>query len=145
MTSLTAASPRARMVWAWLLLAAASLLVVGTPAGAAPGEDPLVLNSPVQHLNMPWAAAAPSKGLETLDEMPVAIQAKVARYLAKSMSGNTEGIQTDDDVITTKSTQGLRRTCTQEIASNTATGRNGTINAAPQIVVLRGDLINACR
>jgi hypothetical protein len=144
MTFLTVASP-GRIVWAWLLLAAASLLALGTPATAAPGEDPLVLNSRVEYLNMPWAAAAPSRGLETVSEMPVAIQAKVSRYLAKSMSGNTDGIQTDKDVITTTATQGLRRSCTQEIASNTATGKNGTINSAPQIVVLRGDLINACR
>ena len=138
MTFHPVATPR-RMLWA-LLLSAASL-----PALAVPGEDPLVLNTRVEHLNMPWAAAAPSKGLETVVDMPVAIQAKVSRYLAKSMSGNTEGIQTDSDVITTTATQGLRRSCTQEIASNTATGRNATINAAPQIVVLRGDLINACR
>ena len=144
MTFLTVAPP-ARVVWAWLLLAAASLLALGTPAAAAPGEDPLVLNSRVEYLNMPWAAVTPSKGLETVSEMPVAIQAKVSRYLAKSMSSNTEGIQTDKDVITTTTTQGLRRSCTQEIASNTATGKNGTINSAPQIVVLRGDLINACR
>lgn len=136
---------RARIVWALLLLAAASLLAVGTPASAAPGEDPLVLNTPVEHLNLPWAAVAPSKGLDTVADMPISIQAKVTRYLAKSMSSNTEGIQTDADVVTTKATQGMRRTCTQEIASNTATGKNGTINAAPQIVVLRGDLINACR
>lgn len=135
----------ARIVWALLLLAGASLLAVGTPAAAAPGEDPLILNSPVEHLNLPWAAVAPSKGLETVVDMPIAIQAKVTRYLAKSMSTNTEGIQTDADVVSTKTTQGMRRTCTQEIASNTATGKNGTINAAPQIVVLRGDLINACR
>jgi hypothetical protein len=144
MTFFTTASP-ARIVWAWLLLAAASLLALGTPAAAAPGEDPLLLNTPVEYLNLPWAAAAPSKGLETVSEMPVAIQAKVARYLAKSMSSNTDGIQTDKDVITTTTTQGLRRSCTQEIASNTATGKNGAINSAPQIVVLRGDLINACR
>lgn len=129
-----------RMLWTLLLLAAS------LPVLAAPGEDPLVLNTRVDHLSMPWAAAAPSKGLDTMEGMPVAVQAKVARYLAKSMSAHTEGIQTDADVITTNVTQGLRRSCTQEIASNTATGRNGTVNAnAPQVVVLRGDLINACR
>ena len=133
-------APLGRMLWTLLLLAAS------LPVLAAPGEDPLVLNARVEHLNMPWAAAKPSKGLDTVVEVPVAVQAKVARYLAKSMSANTEGIQTDADVITTTATQGLRRSCTQEIASNTATGRNGTINTtAPQIVVLRGDLINACR
>lgn len=133
-------APPGRMLWTLLLLAAS------LPVRAAPGEDPLVLNTRVEHLNMPWAAAKPSKGLDTVVDVPVAVQAKVARYLAKSMSANTEGIQTDADVITTTATQGLRRSCTQEIASNTATGRNGTVNAtAPQIVVLRGDLINACR
>lgn len=130
----------ARMLWTLLLLAAS------LPVLAAPGEDPLVLNTRVEHLALPWAAAKPSKGLDTVTDVPVAVQAKVARYLAKSMSANTEGIQTDADVITTTATQGFRRSCTQEIASNTATGRNGTINnTAPQIVVLRGDLINACR
>lgn len=143
-------SARARTPWTLLLLAAIWLVALGAPpasaqATSAPGEDPLVLNGRVEHLNMPWAPPPPSKGLDTLAEMPIAIQAKVTRYLAKSMSGDTEGIHTDADVITTTATQGMRRSCTQEIASNTATGRNGTINAAPQIVVLRGDLINACR
>src|SRR5690606_12411385 len=84
------------MLWA-ILLAAASL-----PALAAPGEDPLVLNARVEHLNMPWAPVTPSKGLDTIEGIPVAVQAKVSRYLAKSMAENTEGIQTDADVITTK-------------------------------------------
>ena len=144
-------SARGRTPWTLLLLwAAVFILTLGAQAASAqamgaPGEDTLVLNGRVDHLNMPWAAAAPSKGLETLSDMPVAIQAKVTRYLAKSMSGNTEGIKTDADVITTNATQGMRRTCTQEIASNTATGKNGVNNSAPQIVVLRGDLVNACR
>lgn len=146
----TAIRAPGRTPWALPLLAAALLFAAGAPtaraqATGAPGEDPLVLNGRVDHLNMPWAAAAPSKGLETLGEMPVALQAKVTRYLAKAMSGNTEGIHTDADVITTTATQGVRRTCTQEIASNTATGNNGVTSNAPQIVVLRGDLINACR
>ncbi|WP_159916186.1 hypothetical protein [Pantoea sp. 18069] len=132
----------ARISWGLLLLAA-----IAAPAAAAPGEDPLVLTTPVEHLSMPWAPAAPSKGLETEDGIPSAIQAKVARYLAKSMSANAEGIQTDADAITTNATQGLRRSCTQEIASNTdaAAGRYGPNTSPAQIVVLRGDLINACR
>jgi len=141
---------RARLPGNLPLLAAAAFLALGAaPAGAqaqnAPGEDPLVLNGRVEHLNMPWAKAAPSKGLDTMTDIPVGIQAKVTRYLAKSMSNNTEGIHTDADVITTNTAQGMRRTCTQEIASNTATGSNGVNTNAPQIVVLRGDLINACR
>ncbi len=141
---------RACMPWTLPLLAAAALLALAAPpAGAqvpgAPGEDPLVLKGRVEHLNMPWAAAAPSKGLDTMTDIPVGIQAKVTRYLAKSMSTNTEGIHTDADVVTTNTVQGMRKTCTQEIASNTATGGNGVTANAPQIVVLRGDLINACR
>lgn len=141
---------RAHLPWTLPLIAAATFLALASPpAGAqapgAPGEDPLILNGRVEHLNMPWAAAAPSKGLDTMADVPVGIQAKVTRYLAKSMSNNTEGIHTDADVITTNTVQGMRRTCTQEIASNTATGSNGVTTTAPQIVVLRGDLINACR
>ena len=129
----------------------AGLIVAVAPAGAmgAPGEDPLVLTKPVQHLELPLGNAAQSKGLETLTDMPTSIKAKVVRYEAKSLSAQQEGLYTDKDVTTRTEMQGLHKTCVQEVASNTAVdsgafNRYGPNNQA-QMVVLRGDLINVCK
>ncbi|WP_311220877.1 MULTISPECIES: hypothetical protein [unclassified Acidovorax] len=119
-----------------------------TPAVAAPGEDPVVLRGPVQYLSLPLGSGAKSQGLETLSEMPSSLRAKVARYTAKAYSADTSGIATDNDVVTTVSNDGFRKTCVQEVGSNTA-AQTPFNNYGPgkqdQVVVLRGDLINACR
>ena len=134
----------------WALWSITSLIAV-LPLGAiaAPGEDPLILSKPVQHMELPLGNAPSSKGLETVDDMPIAIKAKVVRYEAKAFSGQLDGVSTDQDVTTRIETQGLRKTCIQEIASNTAVdsgafNRYGPNNTA-QMVVLRGDLINVCK
>lgn len=120
---------------------------------AAPGEDPVVLRGPVQYLSLPVGAAAKSQGLDTVKDMPVNMRAKIARYEAKAFAEDTSGIATDTDVTTRASSDGLRKTCVQEVGSSTAASGNGTTNAfnrygpAPQaqVVVLRGDLVNVCR
>lgn len=129
----------------------ASLVVAVIPASAlsAPGEDPLILTKPVQHMELPLGNAAKSKGLETIEDMPTSIKAKVVRYEAKAFSGQHEGVYTDQDVTTKTDMQGLHKTCVQEIASNTAAdasafNRYGPNNQA-QMVVLRGELINVCK
>ena len=137
-----------RQSWAlWSITSLMAVLPLG--ATAAPGEDPLILSKPVQHLELPLGNAPKSVGLETVDDMPTSIKAKVVRYEAKAFSGQTAGIATDQDVMTRTETQGLRKTCIQEIASNTAVdsgafNRYGPNNQA-QMVVLRGDLINVCK
>ncbi len=129
-------------------LALAPALVV-----AAPGEDPVVLRGPVQYLSLPVGAAAKSQGLDTIKDMPVNMRAKIARYEAKAFAEDPSGIATDTDVTTRASSDGLRKTCVQEVGSNTAASGSGTTNAfnrygpspQAQVVVLRGDLVNICR
>jgi len=128
---------------AWLALGASSI------HAAAPGEDPVVLNKPVDYLRLPTAKPTTSTGLETVTDIPINIKAKIARYEAMSMN-NAPGVATDADVVTTTtmSSAGMKRTCTQDIASNTnasAFNRNGPQTAKDQIVVLKGDLVNFCR
>lgn len=136
----------------FLLKAGVCLLTVFTAPAllAAPGEDPVILNQPVQHLSLPLNNAARSQGLETQDDMPSYIKAKVARFEAKAFSDQAAGIATDSDVVTRVNAQGQRKTCVQEVGSTTpATGTAGAFNRygpspQQQVVVLRGDLINVC-
>lgn len=133
-----------------------ALGLVGTSfAQRAPGEDPLRLTDPVSHLSLPGAAAAKSTSLDGNTEMPAWLKAKVARFEAKAYSAGLDDgtLLTDNDVNTTSTTQGVRRTCRQDVGSSqpNGIGRNPTsgggprTNANQQIVVLRGDLVNICR
>ena len=115
---------------------------------AAPGEDPIVLSKPVDHLQLPMGAAAPSKGLDGTDGLPSNVQAKIARFEAKSFSDATAGIFTDADIKTATSSDLKGKTCIQDVGSNTSTNsplRYGPGNNQQQIVVLRGDLVNICK
>ena len=58
---------------AWLALGAPSI------HAAAPGEDPVVLNKPVDYLRLPTAKPTKSTGLETVNDIPINIKAKIAR------------------------------------------------------------------
>jgi hypothetical protein len=129
---------------------------IGTSfAQRAPGEDPLRLTDPVSHLSLPGAAAVKSTSLDGNTEMPAWLKAKVARFEAKAYSGTLDDgtLLTDNDVTNTTTTQGVRRTCRQDVGSTqtTGVGRSPTAgngprtNANQQIVVLRGDLVNICR
>jgi hypothetical protein len=129
---------------------------IGTSfAQRAPGEDPLRLNDPVTHLSLPGAAAGKSTSLDGNTEMPAWLKAKVARFEAKAFSDSADDgtLLTDNDVTNTTTTQGVRRTCRQDVGSAQVggTGRNATAGntartrANQQIVVLRGDLVNICR
>lgn len=149
-TSRNRPSPPPRRVaarrWGW---AAALGLLVQTAAQAqfVPGTDPVVLNSAVSVEMMPLAESK-SKGLEGSGEMPSWLNAKVVRYEAKAGSADRGSISTDTDVNSYTSIQNGRRTCVQEVGSNTvaagAGGRYGPGRGGDQIVVLRGDLINVC-
>ena len=117
-------------------------------AQTRPGEDPVTLTKRVSTMQLPDGGVAKSKPLDSA-EMPASLRAKVARFEAKSKSGETNGFSSDKDVTRETSSDGFKKTCIQDVGSNTAAGakqpgRPGQANNQ-QIVVLRGDLINICK
>lgn len=129
----------------WLALTS---LITQVGAQPVPGEDPVTLNQKVTREMLPLNPMAPSAAQNNNQEMPSWMEAKLARLLAKAFSSETTGIQTDENIVNTVATDGLRKVCIQDLASTTtaaaATGRYGP-KTDPQIVVLRGDLVNICR
>lgn len=142
----------------WQLLPAC-VLVFGScgssMAQRVPGEDPLPLNGAVSFMSLPSGTSAKSTGLDTHTDMPAWLKAKVARFEAKAYSAGLDDgtLLTDNDVTTTSTTQGVRRSCRQDVGSTQstgigrapATGGGARTSANQQIVVLRGDLVNICR
>jgi hypothetical protein len=127
----------------------ATVLWIALPAQAqlAPGEDPVVLQQRVSFNMLPLNNAQRSTVMSTSQEVPGWLQAKLARFQAKAFSADTTGIVTDEAVVTSTTNEGLRTVCTQEVGSNSigpSSGRYGPKND-PQVVVLRGDLVNICR
>lgn len=127
------------------------VMSIATSANAqlAPGEDPVVLRQKVTYNMLPLNNAMRSTVMSNSQEIPGWVQAKLARFQAKAFSADTTGIVTDESVETSTTQEGLRKVCTQEVGSNTNTtgatsGRYGPQND-PQVVVLRGDLVNICR
>lgn len=114
---------------------------------AAPGEDTIQLQNPVEHLQLPMGAPAKSQGLGNgVDGVPIHLRAKIARYEAQTFNDQTDGIYTDGDVNRIVGAQANRKTCIQDVGSNTnTTGGLKTATGQQQIVVLRGDLVNICR
>lgn len=126
----------------------AASLFFGTSAWAqnAPGEDPVVLTKRISVQMLPIGGARASDPLNAQTGMPAWMQAKVARFEAKANSDQTSGMLTDSDVTRTASADGLKKTCIQEVGSNTVQtpGKFGLSNTQ-QIVVLKGDLVNICK
>lgn len=114
---------------------------------AAPGEDTIQLQNPVEHLQLPMGSATKSQGLDNAnDGVPMHLRAKIARYEAQTFNDQVDGIYTDNDVNRIVGAQANRKTCIQDVGSNTnATGGVRTGAGQQQIVVLRGDLVNICR
>lgn len=113
-----------------------------------PGEDPVVLTGPVRYISLPGGALPKSSQLDRNPEMPAWMKARMARYEAKAFSATADDgtILTDNDVVTTATVQGLRKTCVQEIGNNSGSSNSSSaLGTTPQVVVLRGDLINICR
>lgn len=147
-------STQNRRVWISSLLLtstgmASTLLMHSVQADQAPGEDTITLNHRVSFNMLPLNTLSRSATNTNPQEIPAWLDAKLARYQAKAYSADTTGIVTEKDVTTTIATDGLRKTCTQDIASNvgastTASNRLG-IKSDPQIVVMRGDLVNICK
>jgi hypothetical protein len=137
-----------------LVLQSAALLVVFyfwlvVPAvAAAPGEDPISISG--------FKPTAPGSGsgqgtvkggLDPNDAVPAWLRAKTTRYTARAYAENNQGINTDNQVVQSAQSNGMSKTCVQEVGSNTAAP--GAPRFGPkgqqQIVVLRGDLVNICK
>lgn len=114
----------------------------------APSEDPVVLTKRIVTQMQLDGGAARSKPLDNA-AIPDWMRAKVARFEAKSNSDSSTGISTDSNVTRQTSSDGVKKTCIQEVGSNTAAGgANSARNIGgnnQQIVVLKGDLVNICK
>lgn len=122
------------------------------PAFAAPGEDPIVLNGPVQYQLLPIGSRIQSGGMDGPTDIPAWMRARMTRYVAKAYSATADdgSLYTDNDVVTTVQTEGFQKTCVQEVGSNTvgagdSLGTRYGPQTGDQVVVLRGDLVNVCR
>jgi hypothetical protein len=118
-------------------------------AQIGPGEDPIILNKITPTDLRPAGPVARSGSLDPLFGMQGWLRARVTRYEARAYSDNgSDTIITENDAITTASTQGLNKVCVQEVGSTAAsTGLGGKYGpkGAAQIVVLKGDLVNICK
>lgn len=141
-----------KAAWPWLLATTVAHLLTVHLAHAAPGEDTIQLKGPVKYVGSPGSQQPPSGGMDGPTDIPAWMRARITRYTAKafSITGQDGSIYTDSDVVTTTQVDGLRKTCVQEVGSNTvpADGAMGTRygpSTREQVVVLRGDLVNVCR
>ena len=136
------------MATAWLILA--SLVTANVVwAQNAPGEDPVLLTRRVTVLALPTGPARASDPLDNRAVMPSWLRAKVARFEAKASSGFSPGIYSDADVSREVTSDGFKKTCIQEVGSNTTSPSSGSPKYGQgnteQIVVLKGDLVNICK
>jgi hypothetical protein len=118
-------------------------------AQLAPGEDPVYLKEKVVVNMLPINNTMRSTPLQNSAGVPAWMDARIAKFQAKAYSLDTTGIYTDSDVKTTTITDGIKKTCIQDVGSTIAAASNsaGKFGAMPQdqIVVLKGDLVNICR
>jgi hypothetical protein len=138
--------------WRGCLVATAISVLSVQVAHSAPGEDTIQLKGPVKYVVAPGAQQQASGGMDGPTDIPAWMRARITRYTAKAFSTTADdgSIYTDSDVVTTMQTEGLRKTCVQEVGSNTlpadgAIGNRYGPSAREQVVVLRGDLVNVCR
>lgn len=126
------------------VITALSALAGTSLSWAAPGEDTIQLQNPVEHLQLPLGSGNKSTGLEKEgDGIPTSLKAKIVRYEAKTFSEDKAGIYSDGDVNRIVETQANRKTCIQDVGSNV--NASAGVGSKDQIVVLRGDLVNICR
>lgn len=137
----------------FVLLTAALLVLIcpfclSTANAAGPGEDTISLpNFKPSSAGGGSGAATAKGGLDPANPVPAWLRAKTARYTAQAYAEDTHGINTDKDVVQNAQTNGMSKTCTQEVGSNTfGSGTNQAgLKPQQQIVVLRGDLVNVCK
>ncbi len=128
------------------LLGASALAFVSMVAIAqnAPGEDPVLISSRVTYQMAPNPIVNKSTSINMQMGLSGSDQAKIARYTAMAYAA-TPGVLTDKDVVNAVHTNGLNTTCTQSVGSNVAPPSGGAaVMATPQVVVLRGDMVNVC-
>ena len=133
-----------------LYLAGGCLLAgLSMQAMAAPGEDTIYLNRPVQYLSLPSGGTAKSTDIQNKTDIPDWLKAKVSRYEAKAYSAtaNDGSMFTDATVITSTAGEGVQKSCLQEVGNSTSSSSTpfSRLGSNQQIVVLRGDLVNVCR
>lgn len=127
-----------------LVVSALSLLATAVTAQNAPGEDPVHINSKVTYQMAPNPIINKSTALNMRTGLSGADQAKITRYTAMAYAAEPT-VLTDKDVVSTVNTNGLYTTCNQSVGSNVATHTGGAaVLDKPQVVVLRGDLVNVC-
>lgn len=134
----------------WPVAMAMALSCMAPVQAQAPGEDPVVLSKKLVIQMQATGTPAPSGNIDGAMGMPSWLRARVARYEAKAFSDDTTGILTNNDVVSTATAQGMQKTCVQEVGSNTLSSSTSNFNRygpnqAPQVVVLRGDLVNICK
>lgn len=127
-------------------LMAGALMLLGTAAQAQnfPGEDPVQINSPVTYEMAPNPIIRQSSDINMQTGLSGSDQAKITRYTAMAYAPQPK-VLTEKDAVNSVQTKGLYTTCVQSVGSNleAPTGAAAVL-AQPQVVVLRGDLVNIC-
>jgi hypothetical protein len=118
-------------------------------AQSGPGDDPINAGKVAKNEMRPGAPVQTSGSLDPLFGMPGWLKARVSRYEARAFSDDgADNIVSDNDAVTNASAQGLRKVCVQEVGtsqtSSSGFGKYGP-KGSPQVVVLKGDLVNVCR
>jgi hypothetical protein len=113
-------------------------------AQVAPGEDPVHINGKVSYLQMPTAPRSVSASIVYRTGMPDDAKAKIAHYVAKAYSANTDNVKTNKDVVSSVQTNSMGGTTCVQTVQPTAQGSGGVMGQ-DQVVVIRGDLVNICR
>ena len=133
-----------KTAYAMSTIVAVMLAGASTCTLAAPGEDPVQINSRVSYLQLPTGPRAVSASIQHRTGMPDDAKAKIAHYVAKAYSADTSGISTEKDVVSSVQTnsKGGGITCVQSLQPTTAGPRGGM--GKDQVVVIRGDLVNIC-
>jgi hypothetical protein len=115
----------------------------------APGEDPITLSKITKTELRPTSPQQTSGGLDPLFGMQGWLKARVSRYEARAYSDfASDSVLTENDAVTTASAQGLKKVCVQEVGSTAGSSGFGSKygpKGAPQVVVLKGDLVNICK
>ena len=127
-----------------LLLTLLGLSATASWAQGAPGEDTITIHRGPSYQLGPYIARPMSKDANLRDTVSAGERAQTALYTAKAYSSNPGDVLTDKDVVNAVHTDGLKTTCTQNLNIPTAKTPAGSLVSQPQVVVLRGDVINVC-
>jgi hypothetical protein len=134
----------ARLPGPLILLALSTSCLAQNP----PGEDPVILSKRVGVQMLPVGNAKGSAPMTLATDLPASAKAKIARYEAKFNADQAPGKNNEAAATQSATSDGLKKTCIQEVGSNTLPATPGGSRVGPgnqQIVVLRGDLVNICR